>query len=154
MKRLVLLTCALLAGCHADWDAVYADCVNSGRCVDGGAPAVGAGPSISVDRSQVNFADVVVFERGAAEQVIITNTGPGAVASVSLQLQGGNFADFLLTSQCLGELLEGATCTANLVFAPLGVGQRGTVLRVTPAGRPALDVTLSSTALPALEPSP
>ncbi len=154
MKRLAVLTGLLLAGCHSDWDAVYADCVNSGRCVDGGAPVEDAGPSISVDRSPLNFADVVVFERGEAEQVIVTNTGPGAVASLSLQLQGGNFADFVLTPQCQGELLEGATCTATLVFAPLGVGPRSTVLRVTPAGRPALDVVLSGTALPAIELTP
>ena len=155
MKRLALVTGLLLAGCHSDWDAIYADCVNSGRCVDGGAPE-DAGPSITVDRSPLNFADVVVFERGAAEQVIITNAGPGAVASLSLQLQGGNFADFVLTPQCQGELLEGATCTANLVFAPLGVSLRSTALRITPAGQPALDVALSGNALPAIEftPSP
>ncbi len=154
MKRLALVTGLLLAGCHSDWDAVYADCVNSGRCVDGGAPLEDVGPSISVDRSPCNFADVVVFERGAAEQVIITNAGPGAIASLSLQLQSLNFADFALTLLCQGELVEGATCTVNLVFAPLGVGPRTTMLRITPSGRPALDVALNGNALPALELTP
>jgi len=110
-------------------------------------PAVGgAGGSgsatLTASPSSLSFGNVNTGTTSAAKSVTITNTG-SAAASISSISAGSPFAQ---TNTCGSSLAAGASCTANVTFAPTGSGSISSNLTVSSnATNSTLTVALSGT---------
>ncbi len=86
-----------------------------------------AAPGLAVSPSSLSFPDTQVGVRSGSVSVTVTNTGnaPLTVSSVITN------SDFTQTNTCVGTpVVQGATCTVQVVFAPTAVGARAGVLTV------------------------
>lgn len=84
----------------------------------------GLAPGASLDTAQLLYGGQLVGTSSPAQTVIFTNTGSTAINITSV-LPSTNFTD---TSNCSGSIAAGASCSVNVVFAPLTTGSlHGTV---------------------------
>lgn len=104
--------------------------VGSPQTVALSAVGVGSGSlSVSVMPNIVNFATADVTTRSWPQAITITNTSGANATITGLAFTSGS-ADFAGASTCGGTLAAGASCTANVVFAPSLPGVRTGVLEI------------------------
>jgi hypothetical protein len=100
---------------------------------------------VAVDQSRLIFNDIVGGEAGAAQTVLIRNTGDQSLTVSSLGLVGTDAARFSFTAPALPAALAPAASAAVAVrFNATTIGPRGAALRVSSndPDHPTLDVTL------------
>ena len=109
----------------------------------------GAGASISVTPASISFSPQTLQIPAAAQTVLVTNSGSGAVQISGITMSGANSADFVETNNCPGTLNASANpCSVSIAFDPTAGGARSATLLIadTAAGSPQV-VTLSGTGL-------
>lgn len=92
----------------------------------------GAGSSTgasAVSPSSLTWAAVAVGTRSGQKAVTLTNGNAAAITLGSITFSGANPGDFLVNNKtCAATLAAGASCTANIVFAPRATGARTAIL--------------------------
>lgn len=86
-------------------------------------------PSVNLSRTSVAFATTTVGTTSAAQQVTLTNSGTAALSIT--QVAPSPSPEFGATSNCVGTINAGASCTINLTFAPTAAGNRTGSLAIT-----------------------
>lgn len=178
-----MLAGLVFAGCN-NFDTAYDDCVSRGACTDrpdsggstgggggamgggggetgggsgptGGGATGGGGPSsVMIDRTDVAFGALALFETSAPSSVRIANTGTQAVA-VELELSGTHVFDFSLQHNCPMSLRAGSDCVAQLRFTPSNpVGLKTAFLRVIADATSMLSLSGEAIAPLTIAPSP
>ena len=88
-------------------------------------------PGASLSTAQLVFGGQLVNTSSAAQTILFTNTGIAAVTVASVA-PTANFSD---TTNCIGSIGPGASCSVNVFFAPTVTGSRsGTVTIADSAG--------------------
>jgi hypothetical protein len=87
----------------------------------------GIGPVASLSSSSLAFAAQLVNTTSALQAVTLTNSGD-ATMNVSAVLLTGDFAQ---TTNCIGTVLPGASCTVNVTFTPTTTGTRSGTLTIS-----------------------
>ncbi len=83
----------------------------------------------SASPATLSWAAVAVGTRSGQKVVTLTNGNPAAINLGSISFSGANPGDFSVYSKTCGTTLSaGASCTANLIFAPTATGNRSAVL--------------------------
>lgn len=97
----------------------------------------------ALSATALNFGDV---DLGASSSLTLTVTNTTTFTSTvnitNIAISGTNASDFTQTSNCTS-LVEGASCTITITFAPTAVGTRNAVITVT--NDSTSDPTLSAT---------
>ena len=109
-------------------------------------------PNISVTPSSLAFGNVVVGETSAPQTVTVANTGNADLTVTNVVIIG----DFAITSTTcvVPTLAPGASCTADVVFSPTGLGDLNGILSIESddPDSAVVDVALSGTGIPTPEP--
>lgn len=85
--------------------------------------------SASVSPTSLNWVSVAVGGIGGQKVATLTNSGSSAITISSVALAGADPQDFKIYSKtCGSSLAAGASCTANVVFAPTVSGTRTATL--------------------------
>jgi hypothetical protein len=104
--------------------------------------------AIGVSPSQLSFATQQLGAAGTSQWLTVSNSGGSPMANVGFQITGAQASSFSIgTSNCGATLTNGASCTVQVMFAPVSVGGNAAVLTVTTAtlGVKAVSVALSGT---------
>ena len=89
------------------------------------------GPTASVSPAGLTFGSQPQATISAPRPVTITNTGDAPLQISGLLFTGADNGDFLISSDdCRGQIAPGASCTANVSFAPQGQGNRTATLQI------------------------
>ncbi len=92
--------------------------------------ATGANAALDVSAAAM-FGDTMVGDASNSSDITVSNMGTVPIGITSIDLQGINPGDFVITSQpCPAVLPAGATCDVTVVFAPRRAGDKQAVLRV------------------------
>jgi hypothetical protein len=70
----------------------------------------------------------------AAQTAVLTNNDADPHTISSIQIAGGNAGEFAQTSNCVGSLAPGASCSISVTFTPSGIGTRTAEIVVNDAG--------------------
>ena len=94
------------------------------------AAAGAAQPVVSVSASNLDFGTIAVGHRSDLQTVRITNSGDAPLGIASASLGGSDALVFSVTSDgCAGHVVApGASCTAQVTFAPATSGPRSATL--------------------------
>lgn len=111
----------------------------------GVAPA----PAVGFSSGSLTFAALVVGETSTPQSVTLTNTGTASLIVSSVGITGTNATSFSVdtaSTNCVGTVLVGKSCTISVTFAPQAFGQLSAAVSVTDnaSGSPQ-SVTLSGT---------
>lgn len=83
----------------------------------------------TVSPSSLSWASVPVGGIGGQKVVTLKNGGTAAITISSISFSGANPGDFRVFSKtCASSLAAGASCTANVVFAPTASGNRSAMM--------------------------
>ncbi|MBK7859604.1 MAG: choice-of-anchor D domain-containing protein [Archangiaceae bacterium] len=128
MRRLLRVSCVLLAGCH-DWPGALEECRDAGRCVQGspgggtGGSSGGAGGGGVLVQTQLTvlpdtlaFGDLATGDTSAGRPLTITNAATATAVNVRLTLPPGFLR--LSTGQCPPNLSPSESCTVQMAFNP------------------------------------
>jgi len=108
-------------------------------------------PAVTLSRSAVAFATQTISTTSAAQTVTLTNSGSAALSVT--QVSTMPTPEFASTSNCVGTINPGASCTISMTFTPSAAGTRSGALTVTSnAASSPNAVTLSGTSV--LTPTP
>jgi hypothetical protein len=108
-------------------------------------------PSVNLSRTSIAFATQTVATASAAQAVTLTNSGSAPLTVT--QVASSPTPEFSATSNCVGTINAGASCTINVTFAPTAAGDRSGSLTITSnAGSSPNAVAL--TGISVLTPSP
>jgi trimeric autotransporter adhesin len=110
-------------------------------------------PLVSVSKTSVSslaFGDQNVGTTSAPQSFTLTNTGEDDLIISSIQITGGNAADFAQTNNCPGQLAPklspAQSCTIEVTFTPLKKGSLSAAVSVTDNGwKSPQKVTLTGT---------
>ncbi|MFN8150219.1 MAG: choice-of-anchor D domain-containing protein [Solirubrobacterales bacterium] len=95
------------------------------RCASGEQPILIEPTTLQASVTAESFADTLVGATSAAKAVTFTNAGDVPASSVQLATAGANAGDFEIAGNaCGGQLRAGASCTAQVDFAPSAAGAR------------------------------
>jgi hypothetical protein len=75
-------------------------------------------PVLSVSPASLSFGEQTVKTVSEAQTVTITNSGTGSLALTGITISGTQYTQFTQTNNCPATLSAGASCTANVKFAP------------------------------------
>ncbi len=83
----------------------------------------------TLDHTSLTYPTTFVNATSAAQAVVVTNSGnvPLSIASITVTPA----TDFAVTGNCSGSIAVGASCTANVTFAPTTKGARAATLSIT-----------------------
>jgi len=98
-------------------------------------PAVShaAEASTTLSPSTLSFPNVIVGQRGAQQQFVLTNNGPEAILVEAISLTGSNPGDFSLEydgCEITPTLSSGESCSLYISFAPSASGLREAELEI------------------------
>ncbi len=103
-------------------------------------------PAVTLSRSAVTFATQTISTTSAAQTVTLTNSGSAALAVT--QVSTMPTPEFASTSNCVGTINPGASCTISTTFTPSAAGTRSGTLTVTSnAASSPTSVALSGTSV-------
>ena len=108
----------------------------SGTGTDGGGPA-----AATVSPATLSFGDESLGTKSAAQEVTLTDTGPGPLTIATFHLDGPDAADFAQGADCPvspDSLPSGASCEIYVSFTPTAVGAKSAELVIgdnDPSGR-------------------
>src|SRR5581483_6947984 len=77
-----------------------------------------------------DFGQQKLVGRSLAQTIAYT-TAAGTTASVSVSITGTNSGEFVQANNCGTSLAAGASCSINLVFSPMLIGNRSAVLSIS-----------------------
>lgn len=93
--------------------------------LSGFAPGGASGGSASASPSSLTWVSVAVGGIGGQKTATLTNSGSTALSINSIAITGADPADFrIYSTTCGSSLAAGASCSANIVFAPTTTGTR------------------------------
>jgi hypothetical protein len=84
-------------------------------------------PVVSLSSTSLTFAGQSVSTTSASQSVTLTNSGTGALTSLTITASG----DFAQTNNCAGSVAPTTSCTINVTFNPAAIGSRTGVLTLT-----------------------
>jgi hypothetical protein len=87
-------------------------------------PLTGRGTFFEWSPRSMNMGDQPVGTSSAARTVTLTNAGSAPIAIFSIGIAGVNPEDFSQTNDCGTSLKAGASCTIEVTFTPMAVGDR------------------------------
>lgn len=95
----------------------------------------GAGTVVSLSPAQLSFPNQRVGTKSTPQVITVTNQGRGTVAINSVTLNGSDWRDFPIMSNCSGALL-GPTqvCTVSVIFSPTKTGLRRAIVLINDNG--------------------
>jgi hypothetical protein len=104
----------------------------------------GARPEVEATPNPVEFGAATVGSIGGTRTVTVTNRGKVSTGFFIAVISGGDSASFrLLEETCTGaELQPGASCSAQIRFAPLAAGQKKATLSIFGDGDGGMQVQL------------
>jgi N,N-dimethylformamidase beta subunit-like protein/HYDIN/CFA65/VesB family protein/centrosomal CEP192-like protein len=123
-----------LAGSRSASVSVADDAPGNPQTVGLGGTGVNPAPAVSLSPTSLGFGLQAVGTTSAAQSVILTNTGTGALTINSIAVTGANAGDFAQTSTCPlspATLAAGANCSISVTFTPTATGSRSASLSVT-----------------------
>jgi len=88
-------------------------------------------PTVSLSKTNLQFANQVVATTSAPQTVTLTNTGFKTVAIASIKVTGADPADFSQTSNCDSSVPAMASCTISVKFTPTQIGHRTASVTIT-----------------------
>jgi hypothetical protein len=91
----------------------------------------GVAPAISFSTTALTFASQLVGTSSTSQAVTVQNTGTAPLPITSILLSGANASDFSQTNTCGTNLLDGASCTITIAFAPTAAGSRNASVVLT-----------------------
>jgi MprA protease rhombosortase-interaction domain-containing protein len=119
----------MAAGTRAATFTLQSNAATSPSITLSGTAAAAATPSIVRSVTSLTFNTQTVGTTSAARQVTITNNGTMTVSIT--QVASTPTPEFASTSNCVGNLAAGASCTINVTFAPSATGTRSGSLSIT-----------------------
>ena len=113
-----------LSGLSASMAAITVPVASlSGNGISGSAPKAVLSPS------SLTFGNVSLGSSGAAQAVVLANTGTAPLLLSNVWLQGANAQDFLIVqTTCTSTLAVNATCSVSVAFTPTASGTRTALL--------------------------
>jgi hypothetical protein len=97
----------------------------------------GAGTSIRLSPSSLNFGSQKVGTESEPQVVTATNVGTAAVTFRSVVVAGTEKTDFPVTSSCTSQAVQpGASCTASITFDPTKTGTRSASVNFNQQNQP------------------
>jgi hypothetical protein len=114
---------------------------------------------VTLSTAALSFGNQTINTTSAAQNISLTNNGPGALTISSITITGTNAGDFARTTTCpIGPatLAVGASCGISVTFTPTASGARSAAVSISDNGSGSpRTVTLSGTgALPPPSPWP
>lgn len=106
------------------FETCFANNGGTGGCSGGGGG--GGAPTASLSSSSLTFGSTNVGSTSAAQNVSLTNSGPGALSVNSVSTTG----DYAQTNNCNSTLSSGSSCTISVTFKPTAAGTRSGSLTV------------------------
>jgi len=106
------------------FETCFANNGGTGGCGGGGG---GGGPTASLSSSSLAFGSTNVGSTSAAQNVSLSNNGPGTLSVSSVSTTG----DFAQTNNCNSSLPSGSSCTISVTFNPTASGTRTGSLSVS-----------------------
>lgn len=88
-------------------------------------------PALTFSPPAPSFPSTTQGTSSAPQAISVINSGNATLQISSISLGGSSASQFSLTSNCAGSLAPTASCTASLVFSPVGTGQSAAMLTVT-----------------------
>ncbi len=109
----------------------------------------GVAPTVSLSQTTLTFATQNAGSVSPGQNVVLTNTGSGALTILSISITGTNTGDFAQTHGCPlspSTLAPSNSCTITVTFAPVASGMRTAAVTISDnaPGSPHL-VTLTGT---------
>jgi hypothetical protein len=117
---------------------------------------IGTPPLVSITPTSLTFGQQIENTQSAPQTLTLTNTGSAPISFYPMNLQGGNYGDFLVGTNTCGvnvNLAAGANCTVGVIFRPLGTGARSSLFVVVLNGNPSQQ-TLGLNGTGVLPPTP
>src|SRR5262249_38894098 len=94
-------------------------------------------PVVGLSAASLSFGNQTVNTTSAAQNVTLTNNGPGALTISSIGIAGTNSGDFAQTNNCPvspATLAVNSNCSISVTFTPTATGSRGAALSITDNG--------------------
>jgi hypothetical protein len=94
-------------------------------------------PAVTLAPSSLTFANQNTNTTSAAQNVTVTNNGPGALTITGIALTGANPGDYAQTNTCPlspSTLAVNGTCTISVTFRPTAAGTRTASVAITDNG--------------------
>jgi hypothetical protein len=101
--------------------------------------------SVTLTPATLSFGTISVGKSSQPQPATLQNTGTSSVTVNSILVSGIDNKDFTQRNNCPGTLVAGASCTINVTFTPIAIGNRNASLSVNTSAGPTLKVTLSGT---------
>jgi archaellum component FlaF (FlaF/FlaG flagellin family) len=94
----------------------------------------GVGTVVSVSPSTLNFGSQKHGTKSNPQTVTVTNNGSVALNISSIKINNNASGNYSETNDCGSQLAAGASCTINVIFAPVGTGTINSQLAITDDG--------------------
>lgn len=88
-------------------------------------------PAVGFSSGTLTFGSLLVGETSTAQPVTLTNTGTASLTISSVGITGTGAISFTQTSNCVGTVLVGKSCTINVTFVPTAAGTFSAAVSVT-----------------------
>ena len=85
---------------------------------------------VTLDPASITFPDQSNGFTSAAQTVTLTNHSSTALSISGVSLTGANSSDFAQTSNCVGSVPAGMSCSLQVTFTPTATGARNAVLQI------------------------
>jgi hypothetical protein len=86
---------------------------------------------VIVSPGTLTFASQTIGTSGAAQAVMLSNTGTTPLSLTGIAINGTNSGDFSQTNNCGTSLAANSNCTINVVFTPTVAGSRNAALTIS-----------------------
>ncbi|MFZ0519654.1 MAG: choice-of-anchor D domain-containing protein [Candidatus Acidiferrales bacterium] len=90
----------------------------------------GISDPVSLSSTALTFTARMITSTSAAQNVVLTNIGSGALSIASISIAGANNGDFAQTSNCGSSVASEATCNIAVTFTPTASGSRSATLSI------------------------
>ena len=109
------------------------------------------GASLSVNPSNLQFADTLIGDVSGQLNFLVTNNGGTATGALTVGKSGPFPGDFNIVTTTCGTLAPGGTCLVTVSFQPTARGTRNASISVSGAPGGSVSVAVSGNARPRLE---
>jgi hypothetical protein len=115
-------------------------------------PGCGQSSGVTVSPTSLNLGSIGVGSASPAQQVTLTNNSGSALTINGIAFAGGNQANFGQTNTCGTSVVNGGSCTINVIFTPNAAGAFSSTLEVTDsAGNSPQAVSVTGTGVTAVK---
>ena len=119
----------LVAGTRSATLTVQSNATTNPTITLTGTAAAAATPSIVINPASLLFNSQTVGTPSAVRQIAVTNNG---TLNISItQVASSANTEFAMTTDCVGNLAAGATCSVNITLTPSVAGARSATLTIT-----------------------